>query len=83
MNKSTIIVLAILLIISLVLMNLNKGATSYKQDEFAMPDGFSDCIVGKTSNGLSHLYMVRCPNSTTTTNHKSGKSSYRTSVTSE
>lgn len=34
--------------------------------EIAMPPGFKDCTVGVTGHNLGKLYMIRCPNSSTT-----------------
>lgn len=50
-------------------------------DAPVLPDGLKDCkFYVVSTNGSNYLNVVRCPNSTTSTNYTSGKAQHTTVV---
>jgi hypothetical protein len=43
-----------------------------------MPQGFEGCTIGSAYNGVTRIYLARCPNSTTTADYSQGKTHMRT-----
>jgi hypothetical protein len=72
----------LLIIFSLVaLMGCTKQTSEV--NEFVLPTGLSDCRVFRMDNGrLTHVVVVRCPNSTTSV-HKGGKHQWNTTTIDE
>ena len=52
---------------------------SVETAKYPLPAELQDCKLFKLSDGLNSITVVRCPNSTTSTNYREGKSD-RTSV---
>ncbi len=47
---------------------------------FILPEGLKDCKIYDMNNGLRRIIVVRCPNSSTSTQYHSGKTSVNTTV---
>lgn len=57
----------LLIVLGLAVMATGCTKPQDISHEVAMPPGFEDCTVGVTARDLGRLYMIRCPNSSTTT----------------
>ena len=74
--------------LSILVLVLLSGCYSQEQRESSLAyavskiDGLSDCkssII--TTKGMHDLYVIRCPNSSTSTEYKQGKSTYIKTIT--
>lgn len=61
------------ILLSLVVLSGCERSTSERTDDFILPEGLKHCKIYKLSNGISHMKVVHCPNSTTSTTHSCGK----------
>lgn len=48
--------------------------------EFILPEGLKDCKIYHMTNGLSYITVTRCPNSSTSTQYQTGKTTSSTVV---
>ena len=66
----------------LMLAGLAGCHNGYSESNFPLrPDELKDCYIGELRNETGeHITIARCPNSTTTTNYKSGKTTKATIV---
>lgn len=70
-----------LLLASLVLLSACSRQTE-ESNRFALPAGLKHCTLYQMVDNLTVVYVVHCPNATTTT-HKAGKYSENITVISE
>ena len=49
-----------------------EPSASNSQDKFPMPKGFEDYEVGRSFDGSTSIYMVRCSQSDTSVNYREG-----------
>lgn len=68
MNKTIIIIIGLML----ALTGCSPSYTD-KSSTFLMPEGMKDCKVYKLEGSDKTLYVVRCPQSETSTTFMSGK----------
>ena len=68
-------ILAVLMALTGLVLGGCKAETEERTGEYALPAGLQDCQVYRMTSGAngSFLYVVRCPNSATSTTFRSGK----------
>lgn len=62
-----------LIIIAALLITGCTPETTEISDTYSLPKGLQDCQIYQMSGSIARLYVVRCPNSTTSTTTTSGK----------
>lgn len=68
------------ILIPALAVNLLAGCSpSIEVAEYPMPTELADCTQHRLSDGFNKIIVVRCPNSTTSTTHRVGKTS-RTNI---
>lgn len=48
--------------------------------DFILPEGLKDCKIYFMTNGVNHVTITRCPNSSTSTEYKTGKTTSSSAV---
>jgi hypothetical protein len=48
-------------------------ATTTEVHGFILPEGLKDCKIYRLRDGISHITVTRCPNSSTSTQYQTGK----------
>ncbi len=66
----------LLMVIALAFILVGCDSSGERTNNYELPQGLSDCHIFRVSpDGIGKtLYVVRCPNSTTSTTYNSGKS---------
>lgn len=72
----------LILIAALALVGCNPN-TKEISDNYELPEGLKDCQVYKMESMSRDLYVVRCPNSTTSVANHYNKHTFYTSTISE
>ena len=73
-----------MMVVGLVLVGILSGCekeTIDKTNHYALTDGLEDCrIYTLHGDNGGFMQVIRCPNSSTSTHYKSGKTSYDVTV---
>lgn len=70
----------IMLVLCMGLMLGGCEPRTVELHEFILPEGLKDCKIYHMTNGLSYITVTRCPNSSTSTQYQTGKTTSSTVV---
>lgn len=72
--------IAALTVTTAVLLTGCDSSTSSITHDYVMPPELSKCKIYSMSDGLNRIRVVHCPNSSTTTNYRSNKTTKNITV---